>query len=259
VFEKIAVGIKTFLRDAKLFKAVEGIRTNMPGAQIIIADDGDMAHEKYNLYSDLVLCGHKVGVYSFDSGFGFKSNMIVNMLDRPYLLIGSDDFDFTPKAAEGVKTMIDIMEENPWDLDILSGRLNGRTYEFFLEDLGDTIIEHKADTNFKMNGTRPLVYRVDLTVNYSLIRRDVFKQVKFDNEEIIGEGGHGAFFVDCKRAGLKVGFTPLAEINEQDQPEDSARYKQFRARAHSPSRKTFDRRGIKRYVLGSGKVDYDCR
>jgi len=258
VFEKIAVGIKTFLRDAKLFKAIEGIRTNMPGAQIIVADDGVRTDEKYNLYSDLVLCGHKVGVFSFDSGFGFKSNQIVNMLDRPYLLIGSDDFDFTPKAAEGVRTMIEIMEEShPGELDILSGRLNGRTYEFFLDDLGDTIIEHKADTNFKMNGIRPRVYLVDLTVNYSLIRRDVFKHVKFDNEEIIGEGGHGAFFVDCKRAGLKVGFTPLAEINEQHEPEDSARYRQYRARASSPSRKTFDRRGIKKYVLGSGKVDYD--
>jgi hypothetical protein len=258
-FDKISIALKTFLRDPKLFVAANGIRRNLSGAKIIIADCGETTKKKDDFYDDLRRDGHTIITMDFDSGFGRMSNAIIATLDRPYLLIGSDDFDFTPKAAEGVKTMIDIMEENPWDLDILSGRLNGRPYEFFLEDLGDTIIEHKADTNFKMNGTRPLVYRVDLTVNYSLIRRDVFKQVKFDNEEIIGEGGHGAFFVDCKRAGLKVGFTPLAEINEQDQPEDSARYKQFRARAHSPSRKTFDRRGIKRYVLGSGKVDYDCR
>ena len=58
MFEKIAVGIKTFLRDAKLFKAIEGIRTNMPGAQIIVADDGEMTHEKHNLYADLVREGH---------------------------------------------------------------------------------------------------------------------------------------------------------------------------------------------------------
>jgi hypothetical protein len=258
VFEKIAIGIKTFLRDAKLVKAINGIISNMPGAQIIIADDGEETPQKYNMYSNLVHDGHKVGVYPFDSGFGFKSNKIISMLDRPYLLIGSDDFDFTLEAASGVKAMIEIMEEShPGELDILSGRLNGRTYEFNLEDRGDTIIEHKADTNFKMMGKRPRVYLVDLTVNYSLIRREVFDKVKFDNEEIIGEGGHGAFFVDCKRAGLKVGFTPLAEINEQHEPEDSARYRQYRARANSPSRKTFDRRGIKKYVLGSGQVDYD--
>ena len=258
-FEKVAVGIKTFLRDAKLVKAVNGIISNIPGAQIIIADDGEQTHEKSELYADLVRKGHKVGVYSFDSGFGFKSNQIVNMLDRPYLLIGSDDFDFTLEAASGVKAMIEIMEEShPGELDILSGRLNGRTYEFNLEDRGDTIIEHKADTNFKMMGIRPRVYLVDLTVNYSLIRREVFDKVKFDNEEIIGEGGHGAFFVDCKRAGLKVGFTPLAEISEQTEPPDSERYRKFRARANNPSRKTFDKRGIKKYVLGSGAVDYDC-
>src|SRR5271170_7854032 len=98
----IAVGIKTFLRDDKLFKAIDGIRRNLPDAQIIVADDGYSNSRKTELYQELERAGHIIIECPFDSGFGYKSNVIANALDRPYLLIGSDDFDFTSEAAHGV-------------------------------------------------------------------------------------------------------------------------------------------------------------
>ena len=101
-FRKIAVGIKTFLRDPHMYAAVKGIRDNMPGAQIIIADDGRIDTYKFSVYENLKKSGHQVILLPFDSGFGKKSNLISTLNIRPYLLIGSDDFDFTQEATEGI-------------------------------------------------------------------------------------------------------------------------------------------------------------
>src|SRR6266478_9107019 len=92
----ISIGIKTFLRDDKLFHTVASIRRTMPNANMIIADDGEMTEEKDGIYADLEREGHKVIRMPFDSGFGKKSNAITASLARDFLLVGSDDFNFSP-------------------------------------------------------------------------------------------------------------------------------------------------------------------
>ena len=259
-FEQVAIGIKTFLRDEKLFRAIDGIRRNLPGAQIIVADDGEMTEEKDGVYADLLREGHRIGIYPFDSGFGFKSNRIVEMLDRPFLLIGSDDFDFTPMAALGVKKLIEVLYILS-TLDIVSGRVNENPYEFFLTEKNGVVWE----TPIPDLSNQPKVIKdmficraADLTVNYSLIRRETFEKVRWDDgPSRIGGGEHGSFYVDVKRAGLKVGYVPGVNINEQP-GRDSEVYRSFRNRARMKARPCFDARGIKRYVLGNGQVDYDC-
>jgi hypothetical protein len=126
-------------------------------------------------------------------------------------------------------------------------------YEFDLEDLGDTIIEHIAHVP-----AHPTLWAVncDLTVNYSMIKRRVFEKVSWDNDQMIGQGEHGAFFVDCKRGGLSTAYIPGVNINTQRKV-DPPEYKPYRARAHSPERSCFVKRGNKKYVLGNGQVDYE--
>jgi len=256
MFEKIAIGIKTFLRDDKLFNTVAAIRRNLPGARMLIADDGDMTPEKYELYRDLIYENHRVIRLPFDSGFGAKSNAIIGVLSRDYLLVSCDDFDHNPSGVrEGIEKLIEVLDRNP-DVDIASGSLTNRgRYEFDLIDEGDTIREIPVDVGLN-DAVVPWYVQCDVTVNYSLIRQELFTKVQFDNEERIGEGGHGTFFLDVKRAGFKVVFVPGVEISEQTS-RDSERYRQFRRRASSPSRKCFDKRGIKRWVLGNGVVDYE--
>lgn len=248
----VSISIKTFLRDEKLFNAVESISRSMPEVTMIIADDGERTDEKDGVYSDLTREGHKIIICSFDSGFGFKSNKIVELLDTPYILIASDDFDFNPPSVrEGIEKLVDVLDNT--DVDIASGRLRG-PYEFTLEDLGDTIIEHRVET--LTTPPRPWFIECDLTVNYSLIKRRVFEKVSWDNDVKIGGCEHGMFFLDVKRAGFKVAYVPGVQISEQ-QGEDSERYKQFRSRANSRSRPCCDSRGIRKYVLGTGQVDYE--
>jgi hypothetical protein len=166
--------------------------------------------------------------------------------------MGSDDFDFTPKAAEGVERLQEVLDLCS-EVDIASGKVNNRFYEFELIDKGDTIIERPVSRFY----TTECLWCIhcDLTVNYFLARNKVFDRIRWDDDVKIGGGEHGAFFVDCKRAGFKTVNVPSVNIDEQ-QIRNSARYNEFRNRARNPERPCFVKRGIKKYVLGNGQIDY---
>ena|ERR1017187_7964333 len=260
MFERIDIGIKTFLRDEQLFKALKGIDDYFFGARAIVVDDGKATVEKYNAYAVLERLGHATSLLPFDSGFGKKSNRIVELSTRPYLLIASDDFEFDKQAASGLTDMQKVLDNCP-DVDIASGRVNHSPYEFYLEisDFGEGVyIKEHPVTKQIYDGFEilfPWIIDCDLTVNYSLIRREVFKKVKWDDDVKIGNGEHGSFFYDCKLAGLKTVCVPSANINEQ-KIRNSPEYKQYRNRANSPERSCFDKRNIVEYILGDGRVDY---
>ena len=257
MFERIDIGIKTFLRDSQLFNSIDGIQRNYPGARMIIADCGDLTEEKDSFYAQITREGHIVLDLPFDAGFGVMSNAIAAASTRPYLLIASDDFEFNEKAAAGLVELQQVLDLDS-SVDIASGRVNNRRYEFFL------------DITIQKDGTRiveiplrqaipeclPWYLECDLTVNYSLIRRKVFERnIKWDNDVKIGGGEHGAFFYDCKLAGLRTVCVEGVNINEQ-QIRNSQRYQKYRNRAQDTARPCFDKRRITEYVLGDGRVDY---
>lgn len=255
----ISIGIKTFLRDEMLYNTVTAIGKTMPEAQIIVADDGRENEYKTGVYNSLRENGHSVLQMPFDSGFGAKSNAIAKafiLSRRKYLLIGSDDFDFSPVSVrQGIERLVVVMESQP-EVDIASGRVNGRPYEFYLLDEGSSVYEFPINTNgwFKSNYPVPC----DLTVNYSLMRTRVFNKVHWDDDVKIGGGEHGAFFLDCKRAELSTVYVPGVEISEQKDVPADWDYLEYRRRALSADRPCFDKRGVKRYYLGSGQLDYDA-
>jgi hypothetical protein len=198
----------------------------------------------------------------FDSGFGAKSNRIAQVLKRPYLLAASDDFDFSDfNTRVGVSKLAKILDDFP-NLHIASGRVNNSEYEFDFEqrDQGSTIIEHTAKnaprTSARQVATLAAYVACDLTVNYSMIRKEVFQKVHWDEDVKIGGGEHGAFFVDVMRAGFQVGYVPGVNIDTLKSP-DSEEYRKLRNRARGPQRPCFDKRGISKYVLGNGQVDYE--
>jgi hypothetical protein len=281
VFEKIDIGIRTFLRDEQLRHALIGVTENFPQARLIVVDDGEMSEEKKVWYENLRTYGRIIDILPFDSGFGVKSNRIVELSTRPYLLIGSDDFVFDMIAAGGLRELQRVLDTCP-DVDIASGRVNFNPYEFYLEIFeylfrkGIYVKEHpvggsnrkmrvvsrlssewNCDSGCNLPYPTPEFFSCDLTVNYSLIRMNRFKAagIAWDNDVKIGGGEHGAFFYDCKRAKLKTVCVPCANINEQ-KIRNNPRYKDFRNRANSPERPCFDKRGIVEYVLSDGRVDY---
>jgi len=258
----VSILIKTFLRDTYLFEAINGIRETMPEARMIIIDDGEPTHHKSIVYGQLVAAGHVVVEMPFDSGFGAKSNAAISLAqERPYLLIGSDDFDFRPRSVRaGVEKLVTVLDGYPYAA-IASGRVNGNKYEGWLheENDGRRIREEyiKYDNPHMVNGV--FFHSCELTVNYSLILTSALgfgdRQVHWDDDVKIGGGEHGAFFVDVKRAGYGVVWVPGVEIKEQAGKPVDIRYHTFRGRAGRPGRPCFAKRNIQEYVMFGGGIE----
>jgi hypothetical protein len=261
---RVTILIKTFLRDAHLLETIDAIQARLPEVQMLIVDDGNEAYLKGNYYHRLRKQGHVVVEMPFDSGFGAKSNEAIRQCERPYLLIGSDDFDFRPASVrEGIIKLVDTLDDGY--VDIASGRVNDNPYEGWLRVVNDgqgiVVVEEYIDFNSPHrteNGTT--FHYCDLTVNYSLIRRDVlgFDEgfIHWDDDVKIGGGEHGAFFYDAKLAGVRVAYVPGVNITEQTNKPTDSRYPSMRGRARDKARPCFTKRGITKYVCFDGTVDW---
>src|ERR1035437_1690807 len=98
--------IKTFLRDDYLFRCVESLRQFYPAVQIIVADDGHHTDEKTEKLSQL-------GVQYIKLPFGSAPickarNLLVDAAQTPFVLIGDDDFYYTPVSR--LRELVSMME-----------------------------------------------------------------------------------------------------------------------------------------------------
>lgn len=247
----VEVLIKTFLRDPFLFKVVSDIQETLPEVKMSIADDGPCTDEKEKLYTGLENSGHTTIPCFYDAGFGYKSNRLVKELTRSYALIASDDFDFAPpEVKQGIKDMVKVLDEHP-DIHICSGRVNNQRYEYDLLDEGSVVREKTIRPHRKVLP----YFKCDLTVNYSLIRKEVFEKVRWFDDVKIGGGEHGSFFVSVKRAGFNVVCVSSANINEMTWAEFPV-YSEYRGRAKNLERPCFDRIGISEWICPDGSYDY---
>jgi hypothetical protein len=234
---KVCVLIKTFLRDGYLFDCVAGLEKRFPEIKMVIADDGRPNARKSNLYGRLRAHGHTVLELPFDVGFGAKANAAIPYFDRPYVLIGSDDFNFDDDTLRASLEKLLIVLESLPDVAVASGRVDRMPYEGFLSYGPDFIRE----TPLVREGPWPEVdgveyAYVDLTVNFSLIRKSVLgfgeRQVAWVPDFKIG-GEHFWFFYHLKRADWKVVFVPGVDIQTMrpDPNKMDADYPRFRGRA----------------------------
>lgn len=254
----VCILIKTFLRDGLLDRCIRGISKELPEAKMVIVDDGYESRYKIMQYAQMRLIGHTCIWMPFDSGFGAKSNEALKYCDRKYVLIASDDFNFSPpEVRQGIEKLVAVLDQVP-GMTVASGRVNNRPYEALLTEEDGVIRETAGTRNPGKTPSGQLYFPCDLTVNYSLIRREALGpgQVTWDDEVKIGGGEHGSFFVDMKRMHRRVCFVP--EVSIQEQPFNPLRvnrdYPKFRARAREIARPCFAKRGIKEYhLMGGGK------
>lgn len=235
-FDRVCVQMKCLLRDGLMYKSTAGILANLPGARLVLIDDGVESREKITYYAKLRQAGHTCAWMPFDSGFGAKSNEAIQYYDRPYVLIASDDFDFTPQAAEGIRKMMAVLDGDP-AIDIASGRVDDNPYEAELhvrvrEDGLLDISTPRPDYS-KMKVVSGVEYlEVGLTVNYNLMRKEVFEKMRWDDEFKIG-GDHGLFYLKAKERGLRTAWVKGVSISQlRPQSGDcDPRYGHFRGRA----------------------------
>lgn len=249
---RVAVMVKTFLRDGYLIRTVEGLKKTMPEAKIVIVDDGYESRHKITMYANLRRDGHTCSWLPFDSGFGAKANEAVKHCDREYVLIASDDFAMGQEHIRAdVTRMVETLDQVS-TLDIVSGRVNNNPYESTLTEAGDQVFERQGYTS-EESCQAGAYKRCDLTVNYCLIRRELLDKIRWDEDVKIGGGEHGMFYLDVKRAGGKVAYLPGVNVNELPgnipgwQHTD---YPNYRGRARTPGRPCALRRGVAKYWMG---------
>lgn len=260
-FLKVDILLKSFLREGYLFRTTEAIQEHLPGARMVIVDDGDRTTQnKTSTFAELMQQGHAIVHLPFDSGFGAKSNAAIPHYRRKYVLIASDDFDFTPEAAEGVRKLVKVLENS--DMDIASGRVNNNPYEGTLEIVGSVCRERRLKYHSPSFAAGQEYHRCDLTVNYSLMRHKILgpDRLHWHDDIKIGGGEHGALFFSALKQGIKTCWVPGVNINEQTyffQCMDP-RYGGYRGRARGEGRPALLREGITKYFCFDNPIPEIC-
>lgn len=258
---RVAIMIKTFLRDGFLFACLDGLESTFPDCKFVVVDDGYEDRRKISKAGELRAKGHTWTNMPFDSGFGAKANKAIEFCDREYVLIGSDDFAFdAPGVRAGVEAMQKVLDAVP-SLALVSGRVDGRPYEFCWEQGERSLREIPGyHASGEVDGTK--YHLCDLTVNYSLIRRKVFEPqhggIRWDGGEVkIGGGEHSAFFIDLQRTYWGVAYVEGANINQlrPNYQWQHKMYPEMRRRARQMGRPCLKARGIDVYVLGDGTAE----
>ncbi len=201
--------VRTFLRDGHMRACCDSLERHYPGIQIVLVDDGYSTPEKRDYYDQLEARGHVVEdtTLPFDSGCGAKWNLAAALATRPYLLMVNDDYLFQGKR-DGVDHMLEVLASDSL-IGVVCGTYNDIDYQGWIREKPGRIEETMCPREYTQG---PVL--VDICACYGVMRREVFtKGVRWDGRYKIG-GEHGDWFMDVKRAGWAVCFTPFAKINE---------------------------------------------
>lgn len=247
----VSVLVTTFLRDGYLLECLKRINAYLPDCPIIVVDDGYSTPEKLKIQQAFKGTQHDTSFHwcdyeflPFDSGLPAKRNLGAKLCKTRYLLMGCDDFDFSPiEARMGIQKLAGILDLNP-EIDVAGGRHNNNPYEGFLELVPGS---HIQETRLVPDGKHEF-YPVDLTVNYFMARTEMVRQFPWDERMKIG-GEHGDWFLDLKQAGRNVVWVPGVNITEFSVPKGSdPSYSRYRGRAKDLGHKIFlEKRGITDY------------
>ncbi len=258
-FDGICVLVKTLMRDSMMVRCVESILKYMPGAKLVIVDDGFETREKIRYYAALRQMGHYCVWMDFDSGFGAKSNEAIRYYDRPYTLIFSDDFICDEATAEGVLKMLKVLEADE-RIGVASGRVDGNPYE------GDIVEAPREDGLKHLMLVKPggpwcevdeVRYLLcDMTVNYNIVRREVFDHVRWHEEFKIG-GDHLLFYQQVKAAGFLTAYVHGVNVRQQGRKSGDVlpAYDEARGRARLALPDLFRRMGWYKFTGLDGRVD----
>lgn len=246
----------SFLRPGYTKACVDSLRKEYGDIKIIVGDNGgeNPAIRKY--------CEARGAQYfplEYDSGVCVARNELIKKVDTDYVLVGDDDFYYTPEAK--VQEMKAFLEAHP-EFDLIGGRVSVHgivgNYQGFIEKrtkcFHTTGIEPETHT-YETDPASGLRYcPADLTFNYFVARTAKVKEVPWD-EEIKVAYEHFTWFYDFKCAGGKVAFSPdpiVVHKPKHVDPEQAQEYLAFRNR-RSDAERFFSKYGID-YIIGINGV-----
>jgi glycerol-3-phosphate cytidylyltransferase len=209
---KIAIAIKTFLREKSLFKTINSIKQYFPlPYKLYIADDSGsfISDEKKVFYENLKKAGHEIIELPFDSGISLGRNAILKRLKEEFVLFMDDDIlllDFI-----SIVKMINVFDGNK-DIGLVAGMLEHENGEPFgsRHYIRGLRFEWRENVLFRLPASQQIQKAngasyvfADQTVNFFIARRKMFDDVKWDNM-IKVEYEHMDFFLSLKKTAWKA-------------------------------------------------------
>ena len=215
--DKIAICIKTFLRDAVLYRTVEYIKRIMPYPyRLYIADDGRPSDRKALFYQQLKKDGHLVVELPFDSGLSLGRNALIKQVTEDYVLLLDDDTVI--KDAESVKKLKACLDADP-ALGVVAAVLKREQGNWFADEnyskglkferRDSLLVRVPSRQEIKKAGEYAYRY-ADQVPNVFLAKRELFKDVQWDNRIKI-EYEHMDFFLELMKTAWKAGVCLDAE------------------------------------------------
>eukprot|EP00177_Eucheuma_denticulatum_P006175 GFKZ01011257.1.p1 GENE.GFKZ01011257.1~~GFKZ01011257.1.p1 ORF type:complete len:891 (-),score=140.93 GFKZ01011257.1:525-3197(-) len=240
----VTVGIKTYVCDPSIVRQVVGlvrsIRVNYPNVRVLLANDGptkigDAPSIKSDPHTEEI-------ILPADSGISIGRNVMVNMTTTRYFVLLDDDhvFDEDTDLKIGVNG---IGKEN---FDVVGIRVRNLPGIEELERISIFIPRYVAKVSKFENrevtlcvwnenngpGVQKMTVpiRVDVLHNALIAKTDVLRAHPWRN--ILKVNEHMTFFLDARRAGVKVGYLPSVFVHHRAR-RYSACYKQVRFREES--------------------------
>lgn len=258
---ELAIFIKTFLREEALFNCINSIEKNLEGISftIYIADDSYyMSDEKRHLYKKILDEGHVVLELPFGIGVSESRNLLLQKLkDEKYILRLDDDFEINNETnILGMKQILDSNQKIGVIADlerqigdgkgVFSGDINGWQGFLHIEDssLIKKIVPLEKFVYSSLNGIK--YSKCDLTRNMLLIKRDVFNEVKWD-DNIKFDGEHEDFLLQLKYSKWDLVFTPDSiHLHREDiQYKKSNEYQKIKQEDSFTSEKSISRKAFR--------------
>lgn len=232
----VTILITSFLRPGYLVDCLAGIKANLPECEVVIVDDSDINIPVPNVIS-----------LPYDSGLPAKRNHGIAATRTPYVLMGSDDFDFSTKEArDGIERMLSALESHP-EIDVAGGDVGGEGHW----KGGNTLIvapgQYIAQKPVKTlpSGVTPC----DIVLNYFIARTESIRPFPWDERMKIG-GEHGDWFLTLKDNGVRVAYISGVNITvlPHNARKEDPRYSKLRGRAKSLGHRVFlKKRGVSQF------------
>lgn len=242
----------SFLRPEYTKECVRSLREMYPDIHILVAENAEFNQDLADYVSQY---GGKYFLMPFDSGVCYARNRLVELVTTEYVLVGDDDFFYTPEAK--VPEMAEFLR-NHKEVSLIGGRIfeNNKvlnyqgTIDLYPDHFHYKPLDEELNKYDKASG---ISYQItDITFNFFVARVNEIRHIKWD-EQIKVAFEHSDWFISLKKAGVTVAYTPDAIVVHK--PEHIKRL--F---ANSEQQKTYSgyrmRRSDKVYFFKKHAVDY---
>jgi GT2 family glycosyltransferase/glycerol-3-phosphate cytidylyltransferase-like family protein len=239
---RIAIGIKTYLREETLERCLRAIRENVKRPyRLYIADDsGTISDGKAAAYNLLRSEGHEIIRLTKNSGISLGRNAIVKRAREKVVLMMDDDIEIRSDAY--IDRMLTTLFADP-DMGVVAGLLyeepmdkaapprplaGSNDYQFGLRfERQNGMLVRLAALREDCETERGVHYRLaDQVVNFFVARREVFDTVRWD-PRIKVEYEHMDFFLALQATPWKAAVCLDAKATHMRSPHDVA-YNQAR-------------------------------